>query len=230
MQHAPRSTRSREPLSRLLIAGAALVLGLSLATAACDDPTKGQAKASAAAAVASNSAPAAAGTTFVINPTNSQIAWTGSKVTGKHDGSFGSFSGTITLVEGKVERSRVTVDIDTPSLTTVPENLVHHLKTADFFNIEQFPKASFASTSIAPIAGATGEKPNYQITGNLTLHGTTKSISFPANIQVQPDTIVAEATFSINRKDFAINYPGKVDDVIRDDVLIRLSLHAAKQS
>ena len=43
------------------------------------------------------------------------------------------------------------------------------------------------------------------------------------------DVVNADATFSINRKDFNINYPGKVDDVIRDDVLIKLSLHAAKQ-
>jgi polyisoprenoid-binding protein YceI len=195
---------------------------------ACDDPTKGHAKATANAPVASSNAPAAAGAAYSITPQNSQVAWTGSKVTGKHEGSFSSFTGEITLVDGAVDKSRVTVDIDTASLTTVPENLVHHLKTADFFNVEQFPKATFASTSIAKTVS---DKPNtYQVTGNLTLHGVTKSISFPANIVVEGDTVTAEATFAINRKDFSINYPGKVDDAIRDDVLIRLSLHAAKKS
>jgi polyisoprenoid-binding protein YceI len=203
---------------------ATALVALSL-VAACDDPTKGQVKASAAAPLASGAA--TAGVAYVINPQNSQVAWTGSKVTGKHDGSFQAFTGTITLVGGAVEKSRVNVDIDTGSLTTVPENLVHHLKTPDFFNVEQFPKASFASTSIAAVAGTPG---SYQVTGNLTLHGVTKSISFPATIHVDGDTITSEATFSINRKDFSINYPGKVDDVIRDDVLIRLSLHAAKQA
>ena len=209
----------------LLVVGSALAL--SLATA-CDDPTKGQAKASAAAAVASSVTPGAAGATFVVNPGNSQVAWTGSKVTGKHDGEFKTFTGAITLVDGAVEKSRVTIDIDTASLNTVPENLVHHLKSADFFDVEKFPKASFASTSIVPAAAAGADKRTFQITGNLTLHGVTKSISFPATIDVSADTITAEATFSINRKDFSINYPGKVDDVIRDDVLMRLSLHAAK--
>jgi polyisoprenoid-binding protein YceI len=67
------------------------------------------------------------------------------------------------------------------------------------------------------------------VTGNLTLHGITKSISFPATITVAGDTVNADATFSINRKDFSINYPGKVDDVIRDDVLVKLTIHAPKQ-
>ncbi len=215
--------RTSKRLAVILGAGALALLTLS---AACDDPTKGQTKASAAAPVASNSAPAATGATYVITPQNSQIQWTGSKVTGKHDGSFTSFAGSIVIVGGAVEKSRVSVDIDTASLTTVPENLVHHLKTADFFAVEQFPKATFASTSIAPGA----DKRTFTITGNLTLHGVTKSISFPATIDVTPDTVTAEAVFSINRKDFSINYPGKVDDVIRDDVLMKLSLHAAKQA
>jgi len=200
-------------------------MALLVVVAACDDPTKGQVKAGAAAPVASGGT-AAAGATFTITPKNSQVMWTGSKVTGKHDGNFTSFAGAITVVDGNIEKSRVTVDIDTPSLTTVPENLIHHLKTADFFNVEQFPKATFASTSIK--AGA--EKRVFQVTGNLTLHGVTKSITFPATIDVSDDTVTVDSTFAINRKDFSINYPGKVDDVIRDDVLIKLELHAAKQA
>lgn len=206
-----------------------LVAALAALAVACNDPTKGQAKASAAAPVESSGVPGAAGASYVITPGNSQIEWTGSKVTGKHDGRFNTFSGTITIVDGAVVKSRVTVDIDTASLWTVPENLVHHLKTPDFFNVEQFPKATFASTSVAAVAGA-ADKRSFQVTGNLTLHGVTKSISFPATIDVSPDTVTAEATFSINRKDFSINYPGKVDDVIRDDVLMKLLLHAEKKS
>jgi len=216
-------------LSRARRAVLSLTLALSLASlAGCDDPTKGQAKANAAAPVASTAGSAVAGSTYAITPQNSKVEWTGSKVTGHHDGSFGSFSGAITFVGGAIEKSRVTIDIDTPSLTTVPENLIHHLKTKDFFSVEEFPKATFASTSIKAGGGSADKPAGFQITGNLTLHGVTKSISFPANIAVVGDAVNADATFSINRKDFNINYPGKVDDVIRDDVLIKLTLHATK--
>ena len=208
----------------------ALLLGALLcsvaATSACDDPTKGQAKASAAAPVGSSAAAVTAGVPYVLTPQNSKVEWTGSKVTGSHNGSFTSFSGTITVVGDAVDKSRVHIDIDTPSLTTVPENLIKHLKSPDFFGVEQFPKATFNSTSIK----AGGDKgAGYEVTGDLTLHGVTKSISFPANITLAGNQVNADATFSINRKDFNINYPGKVDDVIRDDVLIKLTLKADKQ-
>jgi polyisoprenoid-binding protein YceI len=208
----------------LLTAPVTLVTALvtALVTTGCKDPTTGTPKA-LTGAPAPSSTGGAAGTVYSVTPTNSQIHWTGSKVTGSHDGSFAAFSGSITLVAGAIDKSRVTVDIDTPSIATVPENLVKHLKSADFFNIEQFPKASFTSTSI----GSQG-KDTYIVTGNLTLHGVTKSITFPATIKIEGDFIVVDAEFSLNRKEFSINYPGKIDDAIRDDVLIKLSLHATK--
>jgi polyisoprenoid-binding protein YceI len=200
---------------------AASVLGL----VACNDPTKGEAKATTAAPVASAATAPGAGALYSITPQNSKVEWTGSKVTGSHGGSFAAFSGTISLVGGAVDKSRVTVDIDTTSLTSTPDKLVQHLKSPDFFGVEQFPKATFASTAIK----AGGDKgAAFQVTGNLTFHGVTKSISFPANITVAADAVNADASFSINRKDFNLNYPGKVDDLIRDDVLITLTLHAAK--
>jgi len=56
-----------------------------------------------------------------------------------------------------------------------------------------------------------------------------KSISFPATIQVSPDSVSANAEFSINRKDFGINYPGKADDLIRDGVVIKLTIKAPRK-
>jgi len=66
------------------------------------------------------------------------------------------------------------------------------------------------------------------VTGNLELHGVTKSITFPATITVQGDTVAVKAEFAINRKDFGIVYPGKPDDLIKDDVLLRLNISAKK--
>jgi polyisoprenoid-binding protein YceI len=153
------------------------------------------------------------------------VEWTGSKVTGSHDGAFTSFRGAITLADGAIERGQVNVDIDAASLTTTPEKLATHLKSADFFDVAKFPKASFVSTAIK----AGGENGGtHTVTGNLELHGVTKSISFPASITAGAGAIDTAATFRINRKDFGLNYPGKVDDLIRDDVVIKLTIHAEK--
>ena len=65
------------------------------------------------------------------------------------------------------------------------------------------------------------------VTGNLDLHGVTKSITFPADIQVAGNAVMVKAEFAINRKDFNINYAGKADDLIRDNVILKLDIKAA---
>ena len=150
----------------------------------------------------------------------SRIDWVGSKVTGQHDGGFSSFDGEIILVDGDPAVSSVYILIDTNSIWSDNEKLTGHLKSGDFFDVETFPTAAFTSTSIEP--GAEG----YTITGNLELHGVNKSITFPATIAVEDDGVKTQAEFFINRNDFGIVYPGKPDDLIRDEVVIRFDLTA----
>jgi polyisoprenoid-binding protein YceI len=127
--------------------------------------------------------------------------------------------------DGKPESSTVSVEIDVTSISAGIEKLTNHLKSADFFDVEKFPKATFVSTSVKP----GGEKgATHTVTGNLTMHGVTKSISFPATIRLAPDSAEADAEFAINRKDFGVMYAGKADDLIRDDVLIKLTIRAKK--
>jgi polyisoprenoid-binding protein YceI len=56
----------------------------------------------------------------------------------------------------------------------------------------------------------------------------TKSISFPATIKINSDAVDVDTEFAINRKDFGIVYPGMPDDLIKDDVLLKLHVRAAK--
>ena len=91
--------------------------------------------------------------------------------------------------------------------------------------MQNFPKARFTSTSIK--AGGEGGK-SHTITGNLEIKNVTKSITFPANVSVGGETVSVDAEFSINRKDFGIVYPGMPDDLIRDDVLIKLTIRAKR--
>jgi polyisoprenoid-binding protein YceI len=103
--------------------------------------------------------------------------------------------------------------------------LTAHLKTADFFDVAKYPQATFESTEIK----AGGDKgASHTVTGNLNLHGVTKSITFPATITVSPTQITVESNFSINRKDFGINYAGASDNLIRDDVVLTLHVRAVK--
>ena len=64
------------------------------------------------------------------------------------------------------------------------------------------------------------------MTGNLELHGVTKSIKFPATVKASGDSVEVDAEFAINRKDFGVVYPGMPDDLIKDDVLLKLHVRA----
>jgi polyisoprenoid-binding protein YceI len=199
-----------------------IVLPLLL-TAACANPAEDQPKAVTNQAVPASSAPVA-GEKYSITPANSKIEFVGSKVTGSHNGSFGKFSGSIDYL-GQPEKSRVNIAIDSDSLVADDPKLTAHLKTADFFDVAKYPQATFVSTEIKP----GGEKgATHTITGNLNLHGATKSISFPATIAVSSDAITVDSSFSINRKDFGINYAGASDNLIRDEVVLKLQVRAAK--
>jgi polyisoprenoid-binding protein YceI len=123
-------------------------------------------------------------------------------------------------VNGDPERSTVNVTIDATSLWTPKERLTGHLKSPDFFDVATYPSATFTSTAIAR------DGDHYAVTGNLTLHGVTKSITFPATIEVTDSGVHAQAEFAIKRFDFGIAFKGAADDLIRDDVLVRFDLHA----
>jgi polyisoprenoid-binding protein YceI len=202
-------------------------LGVLLLAAhvACDnDPGKDKAKATVAEALSvAPSAPAVVAYSF--SNANSKLEFVGAKVTRKHDGSFGKFMGAIETPDGRPESSQVTVLVEVASLSADQAKLTDHLKSEDFLDVGKFPAAKFVSTSVTP----GGEKgATHTITGNLDLHGVTKSITFPATITFAPEAVDASAEFVINRKDFGIVYPGAPDDLIKDEVALKLTIHAKK--
>jgi polyisoprenoid-binding protein YceI len=209
-------------MNRLIstIAGAVTLFALA---SACDNPAKDKAKlgvADTASAAAPAAPTAAAGVRYTFDAQSSKVSWIGSKVTGSHDGGFETFSGTIDLVDGKPQLSAVSVDIDAKSIESDTPKLTKHLKSADFFDTEKYPKITFTSTTITP----TGGDGKYQITGNLDLRGVTKAVTFPATVKISGATVETEAEFSFNRRDFGINYDGMANDLIRDDVVVRLKI------
>ena len=192
---------------------------------ACSDPAADKSKAvTGEAAKVASPAQTAAGQKYVINPQNSKVDFVGSKVTGSHNGSFGAFNGQVDYA-GDPTKSRVNITIDMNSVTTDDPKLTEHLKTADFFDVAKYPQATFVSTEIKP-GGERGA--SHTVTGNFTLHNVTKAITFPATIAVTPDAATVDSTFSINRRDFGINYAGAANNLIRDDVVMTLRIRATK--
>ncbi len=219
-------------------------LSIGLFLTACADPAANKPKATTTAPAANAPVSAdtaqtdsvktdvltgfkATGTELAITSETSKVEFTGSKVTGKHDGGFKKFKGVIDLVGDKAETSRVLFEIEMATVYTDADGLTTHLQTGDFFEVEKYPKSAFASTKIVPDA-AKGAN-NFTVTGDLEMRGVKKSVTFPATITVTPADVAVKAEFSINRKDFGIAYAGKADDLIRDDVVLRLDLKAAKK-
>ncbi len=202
------------------------VLAALLMTYACSDPAANKPKATVGNAAPESGAPKTGGETLTISPDNSKIEFVAAKVTRSHNGSFKQFSGKIDLINNSVEQSIVTIEIETGSVVTDDDSLTAHLKTADFFDVAKHPKASFVSTKIE---ASTAPGPTHNVTGNFDLHGVKKAITFPASIQIAADSVSVNAEFSINRKDFNIVYAGKADDLIRDGVVIKLTIKAPRK-
>ncbi len=209
-------------------------LPLVLSLAACEDPAKDKPKATVEAPTTAKpeAKPAAPAVVAVktealdVDAAASSIGFIGSKVTGKHEGKFEKISGKITLADGKAEGGSVSFEVETASVKTDAGDLDIHLKKSDFFDVEKFPKATFTSTEIKA-GGANGA--THTVKGDLDLRGTKKTITFPVTITVTPDGATGTAEFSINRKDFGIVIEGKKDDLIREDVLMKISLKATRK-
>lgn len=200
-------------------------LGFLFALVACNRElaNKPEAKVSTqqqAAPVAAK--PVVTASTPVIKET-SRIGFTAAKITRSHEGVFKQFDGKIDYAGAKP--AGIDFTIDTGSVKTDEAKLDGHLKSADFFDVQKFPKATFKSSSIASAPPGIGRGATHMITGTLDLHGAQKTITFPARVELTPGGVHATSEFTINRQDWGVAYKGMPDDLIRDEVLIKLDLN-----
>jgi polyisoprenoid-binding protein YceI len=140
---------------------------------------------------------------------NTKIEFVGTKTDGKHEGGFKTVTGTASA-------EKISVEIDCDSLYSDDAKLTAHLKSPDFFNVKENPKAKFVSTKIAK------SDKGYTVTGDLTLNGKTKSIEFPATIDTSKGFKLT-AEFKINKEDFGMAYgKGKINN----EVSLKVSVDA----
>jgi polyisoprenoid-binding protein YceI len=190
----------------------------------CENPADKTTDAKVSAAVEKSGTTAENGIKYVFTPA-SQVNFVGSKVTGSHQGGFKAFTGHFTIKDGAPVGNDHKAVIDMASTFADDEKLTGHLKSPDFFDIEKFPQATFDVTGFKK-----DSETAYSVSGNFTLHGQTKNISFPATVNQSGDAVRIDAKFDINRKDFGIVYAGKADDLIRDEVVIELKLEATPEA
>lgn len=161
----------------------------------------------------------AADTKYTLTGDNTKLTFVGKKPDGKHEGGFKKLSGAVTVPDNDLTKLSVNLEIDTDSLYSDDEKLTAHLKTADFFDVKNHKTATFKSTKV--------EKADklYTVTGELTLLGKTKTVSFPASITTTGDGLSVSTSFPIDRTEWGMSYgKGKIDD----KVTIGISVSAKK--
>lgn len=156
---------------------------------------------------------------LTLAPDSSKLGIKMAKITKSHEGSFSKLSGSAALSGDQVQS--VSFSVDTSSLQTDADKLTEHVKSPDFLDVAKFPTATFKSTSIVakPSGAAT-----HEVTGDLTMHGVTQQLTFPATINVTADSVTGRAEVAINRQKFGVVYPGMPDDLIKDEVVLQPSL------
>lgn len=222
MNFIPRSTKIRSLFSSLALAAVAAAIPVASGCApnpADDVPEAAVREAAVPASSTEGAATAGSGKRYRV-AAGSKIDFIGSKVIGSHAGGFKKVSGGFSFDGTNVVGDGNEIEIDMASTWADDDRLAKHLKSADFFDVSVYPVSTFAISSVKKNSDT-----NYVVAGDLTLRGVTKQVAFPATIDVSGDTGKLEAEFSIKRFDFEIRYPGKPDNLIRDEVVIKLDLN-----
>jgi hypothetical protein len=152
------------------------------------------------------------GTQYKLN-SGSVVEWKGTMDNGFNNGSFNISENHIIVKRGKLTGGSFVFPIVSIKNFNLPDSLkgqlLHHLKSADFFNMALYPEASFTITSVQPCTGG-AESPirsaNYWIEGDFTMIGKTNSVRFPACINVSGKQLSVEAQFEIDRTKWGMNY------------------------
>lgn len=137
---------------------------------------------------------------FRIQPEASEITFRATSRLMNAEGHFGRFSGDVVADPAGPTGARITLTIDAASLETGIEMRDKHLRSADFFDIERFPTIAFQSVRVE----SAGRRAT--VMGRLTLHGVTREIAVPVDVQITETALVASGEFIINRGEYAMNY------------------------
>lgn len=170
--------------------------------------------------------------TYAVDTNESRLEWKGRKVTGSHNGILMIKSGELVVTDGQLTGGNFEMDMTTIrvldlSNRNMNEKLLNHLKSDDFFSIEEFPTSTFVITSATP-----GDSNNYSITGDLSIKGTTAPVTFDTTVDIADGTATATATIKYDRTVYDIQYGSGSffsnlgDNMINDEIEMTVTLKA----
>ncbi|RBQ07962.1 YceI family protein [Pedobacter miscanthi] len=145
-------------------------------------------------------------TKFEILSAQSNINWTGKKVTGAHNGTIAVKSGSLTLNDGKLNSGKFIIDTTSIIILDVTDPATNaqfagHLFSEDFFATEQFPQATFSITAVDETSeGST------LITGDLTIKGITHPVTFAADVAVDENKLTASGKIFVDRTKYNMKF------------------------
>lgn len=153
-------------------------------------------------------APAVADDTFKLTGENTTLKFVGKKTDGKHEGGFKTITGTATCGADPTTL-KIECEIDCDSMYSDDAKLTGHLKGPDFFNVKANPKATFKTTKVEK----DGDK--LKITGDLTLLGKTKPVTFSCACASKDGTLNLNGAFAIDRTQWGMTYgEGKINNMV----------------
>lgn len=164
-----------------------------------------------------------------IDPTNSHVSFTVRVMSiSTTRGRFNALRGQLHIDEQNPANSWVDGQVETTSIDTRNKLRDAHLRSAAFFDVKKHPTISFTSTSVEHVSGQ-----DYQVTGNLSLHGVTRPITFDVHYRGQSSRMGVSAGLSasatINRHDFSLGQGAAVRFAASSMVTIEIDLEAVQQ-
>jgi polyisoprenoid-binding protein YceI len=180
------------------------------------------------------------GQSFVVDTARSYIKFTGHGVGKNHPGTFKLNYGAVAIEKDSLSGGTFVINIKSIQMAEqgpdIKSKLHPHLLSGDFFDAEKFGTSTFEITNVVPYKPKDGEKSlvegaNYYISGNLTLKGVTKNVSFPVRLDLDGNVLKAKGNFDIDRRQWQMNYGNDKtlgDKFISETVNIELNLEAQK--
>jgi polyisoprenoid-binding protein YceI len=171
--------------------------------------------------------------TFAIDKTHSEATFQVRHLVTRVRGHFSDFAGTISFDAAKPEASSVNFTINAASVDTAVTDRDNHLRSQDFFHVEQHPHITFASSSIT--SKGDGE---FDVRGTLTIRGVSKEVTLPVTYLGEAkdpwgnSRIGFEAETTINRKDYGLLWNAALETggfLVGDEVKIALQIQAIAQ-
>ena len=169
--------------------------------------------------------------TLAIDTAHSEVAFSVRHLLSRVRGRFTDFSGTVQFDPTAPERSTVEFAAQTASVDTNQKDRDAHLRSADFFAVDEFPTLTFKSVHIA----RRGDD-RYDVDGDLSIRGVTRRLTVPVEYLGSArdpwgnDKVAFDAELTINRKDFGLNWNATLETggfLVGDDVKIHIALQAA---